>query len=331
MAKLLNDSQAWKSVKDTLISRGIIANTPHDISKILKEKCVEDKTSNLTAAEKIDQLIQNFEIETDTSIKSYQTKLVQFEHNTNLKIEQTLIAINLLQGEKGVIRKIINKSRIRKMKEKIRGLQNNKTKLLNNVKAAISHKENAYKKYKGQREQLIENERQNIKADILILEQTLRSPEFAGAIAELNLISLLFKLPDNFVVVNNVNLVSEYSIRFDDEWLRTAQIDHVVITPAGIFVIEAKNWSKKFSESGKYYDPYKQVKRSAYLCHKLLERIIKGVAVRSIIAHTGNIPKKTDNSYSKVLLFNEVNGYINWFKENKLSDREIKNIANYLS
>ena len=110
MAKLLNDSQAWKSVKDTLISRGIIANTPHDISKILKEKCVEDKTSNLTAAEKIDQLIQNFEIETDTSIKSYQTKLEQFEHNTNLKIEQTLIAINLLQGEKGIIRKIIKPS-----------------------------------------------------------------------------------------------------------------------------------------------------------------------------------------------------------------------------
>jgi Nuclease-related domain len=82
---------------------------------------------------------------------------------------------------------------------------------------------------------------------------------FAGAVAELELIELLRKLPENFYIINDVKLSLRKGMKFDGEWLQSAQIDHLVISPAGIFVIEAKNWSKEFIKSGDYFNPYQQV------------------------------------------------------------------------
>ena len=73
-----------------------------------------------------------------------------------------------------------------------------------------------------------------------LLKTVLSSPELAGAIAELEMVDHLRTLPDNYFVISDVKLVANKSIHFDGEWLKSAQIDHVVVSPSGIFVIVAE-------------------------------------------------------------------------------------------
>jgi len=145
-------------------------------------------------------------------------------------------------------------------------------------------------------------------------------------LAELEVIENLKYLPDNFYVINDVYVEIDRAIRFDDEWLKSAQIDHIVISPAGIFVIETKNWSKSFVEQRDYYDPYQQVKRSSYLCYKLIGEEYN-LKTRSIIAYRGSLPEKPKDSYVKVLPIGGIKDYLLWFKEKIVSDEDIEYIV----
>jgi hypothetical protein len=68
-------------------------------------------------------------------------------------------------------------------------------------------------------------------------------------------IDRLRTLPSSAVVFNDVRLKATRYIRFNGIALISAQIDHVVLTPAGVFVIETKRWSHRFVESGDFYNP----------------------------------------------------------------------------
>ena len=69
---------------------------------------------------------------------------------------------------------------------------------------------------------------------------------FAGAYGEENVIRILSGLPDEYHVLNDVNLRFQKTIYWKKyrEYIRTCQIDHVVIGPTGLFLLETKNWTK---------------------------------------------------------------------------------------
>jgi hypothetical protein len=246
------------------------------------------------------------------------------------KTELLDITIQILREERWIIRKIINVFRIRDYRTQLERLKADRHRYFQSIKTNINKKQQEVEYRKLNRDTLIEDRCQYIRHDVTCIEQVLASPEFAGAAAELELIEFLRKLPANFYVINDLRIRLGRGIRFDGEWLESAQIDHLVISPAGIFVIEAKSWSKEFVGNGNYFDPYQQVKRSSYLCYKLLEDKLQGVKVRSIIAYKGAIPDKPNDSFAKVLQFREVNRYILWFKEKKLIDEQIRDLAEYL-
>jgi len=176
----------------------------------------------------------------------------------------------------------------------------------------------------------VENKCRKMKYNVNLLQNVLASPDLAGATAELELIESLRTLPDNYYVISDVRLKVNRFIRLDGQWLGSAQIDHVVVSPSGIFVIEVKNWSKKFVQNDDYFDPYQQVKRARYLCYKCIgERY--NLKTRSIIAYKGFIPKKPPDSQTKVLTIGKVKGYILWFKESNANDQVVKDIANRLA
>lgn len=61
-----------------------------------------------------------------------------------------------------------------------------------------------------------------------------RSPKVLGQIGERRVYSILTKLPDEYNLFNDVLLQTKIG--------RTMQIDHIVVSPYGIFVIETKNY-----------------------------------------------------------------------------------------
>ena len=170
-----------------------------------------------------------------------------------------------------------------------------------------------------------------LKNQLLELKRLLGSPELAGATAELAVIDILQKLPSDHVVINDVKLKAPHFIRFEGKPLQSAQIDHLVLSPAGVFVVETKCWSKGFAEHGNYHNPFDQVRRASYLCHVVLKGIFGSIKTRSIIACVGHLPSSNQPyDYVKVLRLHEINNYVTWFKKGDLSDETLSLLRNYL-
>ena len=118
------------------------------------------------------------------------------------------------------------------------------------------------------------------------------------------------------------------------------QIDHLVIGPSGIYVIETKNWSEAFVKEvfdNGSYTPYDQIKRSSYTVYRHLNSSKYGnffqkayysfakkeIKVQSIIAITGSKIPLQKKGFVKVLYPNQLPGYITK-RENILSNEMIE-------
>lgn len=169
----------------------------------------------------------------------------------------------------------------------------------------------------------------NLYKRIEVLESVLQLPELAGSEAELDVIKELQCLPNEYIIFNNVHLQANRYIKFNDKYLLSAQIDHVVLSQFGVFIIETKRWSKEFTQMGVYHNPYDQVQRSSYLCYKLLKERFGKVRVRSIIANQGTLPVLPADTYIKILRLSELLGYIQYFKKIEIDSETLSRISDF--
>ncbi|MBP1908447.1 NERD domain-containing protein [Methanolobus bombayensis] len=179
------------------------------------------------------------------------------------------------------------------------------------------------------------------------LKEIKKSNEYKGALGELAVIKNLCELSDNYYLFNDLYLELSDYIRFKGSSLKSAQIDHLVVGPTGVYVIETKNWSKNYTQAvfnDGSYTPFDQIQRSGYLVYRYLnnnkygstlQRIYYNLAedevkVKSIIAVVGSKIPFGKNRYIKVLSYNAVNLYIK--KGNPILTAEtVDEIANKLS
>jgi hypothetical protein len=86
-----------------------------------------------------------------------------------------------------------------------------------------------------------------------------------GAKGEEHVIGVLSQLPDEYHILNDVNLHFPESIywRERDERISNCQIDHLVIGPPGLFLVETKNW-KRSDITIKSDTLKRQVRRASY-------------------------------------------------------------------
>jgi len=155
------------------------------------------------------------------------------------------------------------------------------------------------------------------------------SAELAGAEAELAVIEQLRMLPDSFSVFNDLRLRATRHIYFDGAALQSAQLDHVVLTPSAVYVIETKHWSRRFVESGDFHDPFDQSKRAGYLCYDLLRQFGKP-PVNTIIACVGSLPDAPADSRVKVLRLDGLRGYILGLHKDAMPSQRLEQVKRFL-
>ncbi|MGA2121505.1 MAG: nuclease-related domain-containing protein [Methanoregula sp.] len=65
-----------------------------------------------------------------------------------------------------------------------------------------------------------------------------------GADGEEYVMNILSQLPDEYHVINDVNLYFQKAIHWRErnEYIKNCQIDHIVVGPTGIILVETKNW-----------------------------------------------------------------------------------------
>lgn len=162
-----------------------------------------------------------------------------------------------------------------------------------------------------------------------------------GAIGEYKVVQELKQLPDNYILINDFSYTfGEYLYYGQDKsYIKTIQIDHLLISPAGIFLIETKNWSKESLKNLDLFSPVSQIKRTNYALFKILSENSNSVLgqhhwgdrkipIRNLIVLINHKPTE-EFQYVKILTLNELHGYIEYFKPS-LSNQEVQEIANYL-
>lgn len=166
----------------------------------------------------------------------------------------------------------------------------------------------------------------------------------AGAIGENSVVKGLQKLSDNYYLFNDFSIEFNPPIynKKENDRIFSIQIDHLLISESGIFILETKNWSKQSIKNLDLRSPVKQILRTSYALFVLLNSESeynkiklnrhhwgsKIIPIKNIIVMTNEKPKESFK-HVKVLSLNQLNGYIKYF-DPIFNDTEVKGIFDYL-
>lgn len=165
-----------------------------------------------------------------------------------------------------------------------------------------------------------------------------------GALGEQKVVKTLEALSDNYYLINDFAVSFSpaiYNSR-DNEYIKSIQIDHILVAPSGIFLIETKNWSEKSIKDLNLRSPVQQIKRTNFVLFKLLNNEIsnlnlslgkhhwgeKKISIKNLIVLTNTRPKE-EFQYVKILTVNELLSYINYFNP-VFSIEETRLVAEFL-
>lgn len=221
----------------------------------------------------------------------------------------------------------------------------NKTNLINSsvkeINRDIEKDELFIKEYENEKEKLVEK---RAKSEIKELERTLNVVKNSrnlifGAIGENLVVKEIKKLSDDYVLINDFNLIFDRPIFYKkhNQRIYSIQIDHLLISKAGIFIIERKNWSKSSVDSISLRSPVEQIERSNFALYLYISENItlydhhwgeQKVPIRNLIVMINNKPK-AKFKYVNVKLLRELNDYIKYF-EPVITEKQMNRIVDNL-
>lgn len=162
-----------------------------------------------------------------------------------------------------------------------------------------------------------------------------------GAIGEGKVAAQLEHLTDEYAVINDFCYTFDKPLYYKEQktQIHNVQIDHLVVSRAGVFLIETKNWSKESVQNENFRSPVDQICRANYAVYRLLKEITNHIldahhwADRKIPLHNivvlMNHKPQVEFGRAKILTPDNLCGYIQWFPPT-LSAKEAQQVAGYL-
>ena len=153
-----------------------------------------------------------------------------------------------------------------------------------------------------------------------------------GTRGEIKVIEEIAKLDHSYHILCGVRLWLPYYVTYNGKKnLRSAQMDLVVVSPKGVFMIEVKNWSNDFAQNNKWsLNPYEQTERAGRVLWIELQNVVKNVSVTNILLPiNGNL--QYNQNYRTVFISSL--DRINQFLEQRqvtLSKKEVETIVENL-
>lgn len=351
MAVIYREIESLKTLIKELNKRGISRfNSISEITSFNKEY----------ENEKL-KVIENTKIEINQSVISKRDRIkkkkkelkILFENLPNElsnKIkEYSSILIELESKNSNFLFRLINKFRHYKLSKKNNYLIENFDNIIQNESQKIERKILADQSsidyiLNNKEKELSKRSRKRIER-LTHTYETLKQlyPFIAGSIGENLVVKEVEKLPNDYILINDFNLDFEKPIynKKNGDRIFSIQIDHLLISPAGIFIIETKNWSKKSINDYDLRSPIEQIQRTSYAMFIVLNRISdefsdigahhwgKGqIPIKNLIVMINNKPKNFFK-YVKIIKLNELNNYVSYF-EKIYSKRDVNRIAEVL-
>jgi len=161
----------------------------------------------------------------------------------------------------------------------------------------------------------------------------------SGARGEGKVVDELSRLPDSYIVVNDVCLQLKPPMQTSEGRRFSCQIDHVVIGPSGVYSVETKNWNPKSINNPDLKSPVEQARFSGKALWRQLKQAVNmghiavqgkgGLSVTNVLAMTGTMLPDTPHQYVHVLPANGLRALIQCPRL-RLCKSEIESIAMWL-
>jgi len=165
---------------------------------------------------------------------------------------------------------------------------------------------------------------------VLGIEAIAHSATLANAIAERNVIKALSTLPDDFILMNDLHLHASHDLPFESGYVRTAQLDHLLAGPTGVYAIETRSWSRTARTDGDETDPILQVSQASFLCTQILKEAGSSQIVRSIVASEGTAPTRSGGAHVAIVPAARLLAYIQ-FGPRLMSVQDVADVVRILS
>lgn len=353
MCQIYNNIGSLTTLKSNLVNSNI-----HDF-KSLKE--VIDFQSSYPACRQqliakhenfIEQEKINLNLELQQLDTTIETQKQQTEQILTSEIDKLKQQLNFLINNKptNLFQKLTKDFRQRNYKKQLRYKEDNLDlevlKSINNLVSIRLIKDKRYQFITSKFSLAVE---QSSQRDLLEIERKKSVIDklnsfIYGALGEQKVVKTLETLSDEHFLINDFDISFTPAIynRQENDYIKSIQIDHLLVAPSGIFLIETKNWSEKSLENLSLRSPVQQIKRTSYVLFKLLNNEMsnfhlrldkhhwgdKKISIKNLIVLINTKPKE-EFQYVKILTLNELLGYINFFKP-IFSSIETQRIANFL-
>jgi len=328
--------ESLKKVKESLASHGVHHfNSLAEVEKFKRE--YEQKRRNISK-----EVIRKFEAELTELIAKEQEQRVFFhklkknlEESNQQKINEIARAYQTQksQQKKLWLGNMLNRAfciflnvrnafweQIRKKKAK---------RIISSFGRKLWEINNQITEYQTKRDTLISSRISVQTKDLQRTHQVIKeiNPLIAGAIGENLVEKELRKLSDDNILINDFSVAFDpplYNRKAQDQ-IFSIQVDHLLISRAGVFVIETKNWSETSLERYDMRSPVEQVRRTGYALYVMLNSRSsfkyglkhhhwgdKKIPVKNLIAMIHTKPKE-EFKYVQIKTLNELTSYISYF------------------
>ncbi|MCK0180082.1 NERD domain-containing protein [Flavobacteriaceae bacterium S0862] len=347
MARIYGTIESLKSLKSELDNNDISRfNSVKEINDFLSNYNSEKRTILNDESKKLDREY----FETCTILKKRKQEKAEIINSETEKIDSRISELHtkidaIKSKDNNFLKKLLSIIKLYSLKKQSKYYVTNKTKLISsyvkNISRKIENNETFIRIYETGKESLIEN---RAKLQIDKLEYTRNILEssrnlISGAIGENLVVKEIEKLSDDYVLINDFNLRFSRPIFYKkhNQRIYSIQIDHLLISKAGIFIIETKNWSKSSVNSLSLRSPIEQIERSNFALYVFISENIplyehhwgeQRVPIRNLIVMINNKPQG-QFKYVSVKLLRELNDYIKYF-EPVLTDKQFDRIVTEL-
>lgn len=327
MASVYGHSKGWKEITAQLDAFHLTADHPKEIEPLLEHSLALYDQQNRLIHNNLEIEIARLVQDISQEKEKVKFNLASFSELSSLDILQTEANLDFLKQDRSIFNFIRNFFRTRRESRKLARLRAITKEQRSAIEQGLHTKEMELEQKLAQKDEMARLACHEVIAQIDFLKSISGSQELACIIAEFDLLETLKRLPSHVHIFNNINLRVERGILFAGKWLINAHIDQLLVTPAGLFAIEVKNWSKQVGEKGFSLDPYEQIQQAAQLCYELIKTDFPGVTVHSILAYRGQPPEHQKSGLVKALPLSDVTAYVNWFTDNALTPQTLQKMV----
>lgn len=348
MARIYGKIESLKSLKSELENNGI---TRFNSVKEIKEFLSNYNSEKLTILKNESDKLEKEYSETCSNLKQRiqnKAEIINLEtEKIDKRISDLQIKINIINNKDvSFIKKLISRIKLNSLKKQSNYLIKNKNELINlSVKEITKNIENDelfIKEYETEKQTLIEKRTKSETEKLDYTRNVLENSKnlISGAIGENLVVKEIKKLSDDYVLINDFNLKFSRPIFYKKlkQRIYSVQIDHLLISKAGIFIIETKNWSKSSVNTVSLRSPIEQIERANFALYVYISENItlrghhwgeQRIPIRNLIVMINNKPTGKFK-YVSIKLLRELNDYIKYF-DPVLTQNQLNRITRQLT